>query len=174
MEDDSVQFVLRRFKSDLERLEFLFDLYRQYIDSAHTTCRTRDAPRKASKKIVKRFPYCYNSTAMATITILPEKNNSYRAVAGDKESTGRTAGEALDALTSQLEDEESGAFIVIPKPKADHFFDAAQQQRLTELMQLRSRGNLSTEEEKELESLVEAELNGARQRAESLLNELKP
>jgi len=55
MEDDSVQFVLRRFKSDLERLEFLFDLYRQYTDSAHTTCRARDAPRQTAKEIVKGF-----------------------------------------------------------------------------------------------------------------------
>jgi RNase P protein component len=109
---------------------------------------------------------------MTTITIVPEKNNSYRAVAGDKESTGRTAGEALDALTSQLE--ESEAFIVIPKPKADRFFSAAQQQRLTELMQRRADANLSMEEESELEKLVEAELNGARQRAEALLDKLKP
>jgi len=50
---------------------------------------------------------------MTTITILPEKNNSYRAVAGDRESTGRTAGEALDALTSQLEDEESGTLVIM-------------------------------------------------------------
>jgi hypothetical protein len=111
---------------------------------------------------------------MTTITMLPEKDNSYRAVAGDKESTRRTAGEALDALTSQLEDKESQSFIVIPRPKADQFFDAAQQQRLTELMRLRNQGALSGEEQKELEGLVKAELDGAKLRAESLLNELKP
>jgi hypothetical protein len=111
---------------------------------------------------------------MTTITILPEKDNSYRAVAGDKESTGRTAGEALDALTSQFEEEKGGAFIVIPKPRADQFFNAAQQQRLTELMQRRDGGNLSAEEESELENLVEAELNGARQRAVALLDNLRP
>jgi hypothetical protein len=111
---------------------------------------------------------------MTTITILPEKDNSYRAVAGDKQSTGRTAGEALDALTSQLADEEGQSFIVIPKPKADQFFNSIQQQRLSELMQLRRQGALSPEEEKELEGLVEAELKGAKLRAESLLDELKP
>ena len=72
---------------------------------------------------------------MTTITILPEKADSYRAVAGDKESTGRTAGEALDALTSQLEDEESGTLVIVQNRKPDEFFDAAQQARLTELMQ---------------------------------------
>ncbi len=111
---------------------------------------------------------------MTTITILPEKTDSYRAVAGDKESTGRTAGEALDALASQLEDEESGTLVIVQNHRADEFFNPTQQQRLTELVERRSAGSLSTEEERELESLVEAELDGARRRAESLLNELKP
>jgi hypothetical protein len=111
---------------------------------------------------------------MTTITILPEKNNSYRAVAGDKESTGRTAGEALDALASQLEDEESGTLIIVQNRKADEFFNMAQQERLVALMQQREAGNLSTEEESELESLIEAELDGARRRAEALLHEFKP
>ena len=56
---------------------------------------------------------------MTTIAILPERNDSYRAVAGDEESTGRTAGEALDALTSQLEDEESGTLLIIQNRRAD-------------------------------------------------------
>lgn len=111
---------------------------------------------------------------MTTITILPEKVDSYRALAGGKESTGRTAGEALDALTSQLEDEESGTIVIVQNRKADEFFNATQQERLTALMKLHEAGNLSTEEENELESLVEAELNAARQRAEALLNELAP
>jgi len=50
---------------------------------------------------------------MTTITILPEKAGSYRALAGDKESTGRTAGEALDALTSQLADDEGGTLVIV-------------------------------------------------------------
>ena len=111
---------------------------------------------------------------MTTITILPEKSDSYRAVAGDKESTGRTAGEALDALASQLEDEESGTLVIVQNRKADEFFDAAQQTRLTELMRLRGVRTLSPEEEGELERLIEAELAGARERAEALLRQLKP
>ena len=111
---------------------------------------------------------------MTTITILPEKTNSYRAFTSDKESVGRTAGEALDALTLQLADEESGTLVIVQNRKADQYFNTAQQERLTSLIQKRKDGNLSTEEEKELESLIEAELDGARQRAETLLNELKP
>lgn len=110
---------------------------------------------------------------MTTITILPEETNSYRAVAGDKESTGRTAGEALDALASQLEDEESGTLVIVQNHKADFFFDAAQQERLTELMQLRKDGKLSPEEEGELEGLVTIELHGAQRRIEHLLQREK-
>lgn len=110
---------------------------------------------------------------MTTITILPERADSYRAVAGDKESTGRTAGEALDALAAQLGDEERGTLVIVQSHQADEFFHPAQRRRLTELMSLRSAGSLSAEEEGELEGLVEAELEGARRRAASLLDELK-
>ena len=105
---------------------------------------------------------------MRTISILPEAENIYRALAGDKESTGRTAGEALDAINAQLAGEEGGTLVVVQNYKGDEFFTTAQQQRLTELMRLREAGNLGEDEARELESLVEAELQAARQRAEAL------
>ncbi|MFL6228980.1 MAG: hypothetical protein ACJ741_09385 [Pyrinomonadaceae bacterium] len=110
---------------------------------------------------------------MTTITILPEKSDSYRALAGGKESVGRTAGEALDALTSQLGDAEGGALVILQSRKPDQFFDAAQQERLAALMRLRDDGELSADEARELQKLVEAELDGARQRAGAMLDELK-
>jgi hypothetical protein len=110
---------------------------------------------------------------MTTITIVPEEKN-FRAVAGKKESIGRTAGEALDALTEQLDEEESGTMVIIQNRRSDKFFNAAQQKRLTSLMEKREARTLSAAEETELENLVEAELNGARQRAEELLHGLKP
>ena len=111
---------------------------------------------------------------MTTITILPEKADSYRALAGEKESTGRTAGEALDALTAQLEDDERGTLVIVQNRKADQFFSASQQERLAELMHQREAGTLTPADEQELESLIEAELDGARQRAATLLAALKP
>jgi len=111
---------------------------------------------------------------MTTVTITPEQADTYRAISGDKESTGRTAGEALDALTSQLTEDENGMLIIVQNRKADRFFNAKQQTRLTELMQQREVRTLSPEEEGELENLVEAELSGARERAEALLCQLKP
>ena len=54
---------------------------------------------------------------MTTVAIQPildaKGQRSYRAVAGDKQSIGKTAGQALDALTTQLgETEFSGVFVL--------------------------------------------------------------
>lgn len=110
---------------------------------------------------------------MTTITILPEEKN-FRAIAGKKESIGRTAGEALDALTTQLDETETGTLVIIQNRRPDMFFNASQQKRLTSLLEKRKTNMLSAAEETELENLVETELNGARRRAEQLLHELKP
>lgn len=130
------------------------------------------SPRRPAGR--RRGRACYNSVAMLTIAILPEKPGSFRALAGDKESTGRTPGEALDALTTQLEDAEGGTLVVIQSSEADEFFDAAQQQRLGELLEQRKTRSLAADEERELESLVEAELHGARARAEALADAAEP
>lgn len=75
---------------------------------------------------------------MTTVAILPvptEKGGiSYRGLAGDKRSQGRTAGEALDALTAQLPDDETGLLAVVQNLRPDRFFDAVQQRRLGELI----------------------------------------
>jgi hypothetical protein len=119
---------------------------------------------------------------ITAITILPEKvgadETTYRAVAGKRESVGRSAGEALDALTSQLSDDEAGMLVVIQRLRPDRFFTAAQQQRLTELMLhwriARDAGTtLTADEQVELQSLVEAELEAARRRAEATVREIE-
>lgn len=110
---------------------------------------------------------------MTTITVLPEEKN-FRAVAGKKESVGRTVGEAIDKLTEQLSEDENGTLLVIQNQRADKFFGAEKQKRLVELMAKKEGQTLSAKENTELESLVEAELNGARERAEELVNGLEP
>ncbi|MFP4103811.1 hypothetical protein [Coleofasciculus sp.] len=60
----------------------------------------------------------------------------YRAVAGDKQSTAYTAGEALNALTALLEGDEFSTLLIIQSFRPDGFFSAEQQQRLSELMNL--------------------------------------
>jgi hypothetical protein len=119
---------------------------------------------------------------MTKVAILPvptAKGLSYHAVSGDKQSVGRTAGEALDALTSQLAEDEDSTLVIVQNLKPDLFFDAAKQQRMAELMErwrmARDSGaSLPQGEQAELDSLVEAELLAATSRAASLLNQLGP
>lgn len=116
---------------------------------------------------------------MTTVAILPETTEagtSYRAVAGEKQSVGRTAGEALDSLTAQLTDEEAGTLVVVQNLRPDHLFTAAQQDRLSELMaRWRTARDTDTRlppaEQAELDSLVNAELQAAIRRAAALLND---
>ncbi len=117
------------------------------------------------------------------IAILPDhpgtQNTGYRAVAGDTQSAGRTASEALDALTQQLEEGRRGTLVVVQHQQPDQFFTAAQQQRLHELMARwrtapDAQAALSTEEQAELNALVETELRAAAARATALLRELTP
>ena len=105
---------------------------------------------------------------MTAITILPEKlgtvETRYRALAGERESVGRSAGEVLDALTLQLSEDEAGMLVVIQILRPDSFFTAAQQQRLGELMSRwriarDSGGSLAEEEQAALQSLIDEELN---------------
>jgi hypothetical protein len=119
---------------------------------------------------------------MTRVAILPvptEKGDiSYRAIAGEKRSSGKTAGEALDALTAQLPEGEDSALIIVQSLRPDHFFSAVQQQRLAELMELwravRDRGEtLRDDQQAELEALTEAELRAATDRAAALADELR-
>jgi hypothetical protein len=119
---------------------------------------------------------------MTKIAILPEPTESggvaYRAISGRQQSVGRTAGEALDALTSSLEGEDSAALVIVQHQRPDQFFTAAQQARLQHLMgqwrSARERGAvLSEAEQAELDGLVEAELHAAGERAAKLLRELE-
>jgi hypothetical protein len=115
---------------------------------------------------------------MTTIAILPDAPGSpdttFRAIADGKQSTGRTAGEALDALTAQLDPAQVGTLIIVQQSRPDEFFTADQQNRLAELMDrwraARDTGKtLSAHEQSELDSLVDAELRAATARASALL-----
>ncbi|MBN3943601.1 MAG: hypothetical protein V7L21_20685 [Nostoc sp.] len=115
---------------------------------------------------------------MTTVAILPTRDpsgeKSYRAIAGDKHSVGKTAGQALDALTAQLGETEFSALLVIQSFRPDTFFNAQQQERLSELMRLwrstRNQGQeLLPEQQAELDELVEAELRAATARTAALM-----
>jgi hypothetical protein len=114
---------------------------------------------------------------MTTIAIVPDRpgvsGTGYRAMAGKVQSVGRTAGEALDALTSQLGEAETGTLVVVQQLRPDRFFIAKRQQRLEELMKrwrnARDSGAaLPQEEQAELDALTEAEWRAATEHAASL------
>jgi hypothetical protein len=118
---------------------------------------------------------------MTKVAILPIPNErgdlSYHAIAGAKHAEGKTAGEALDALTAQLSADEASTLIIVQSLRPDHFFTAAQQERLATLMEhwrtVRDQGNtLPVDEQAELEALIEAELRASAARAAGLANAL--
>lgn len=77
---------------------------------------------------------------MTTVAIQPildaSGQRSFRAVAGDKQYIGKTAGQALDALTTQLGETEFRGILVFQSFRPDQFFGIEQQKRLSELMEL--------------------------------------
>ena len=118
---------------------------------------------------------------MTKVAILPIPTKqgalSYRAIAGKKYAQGKTAGEALDALTAQLSADETSTLIIVQTLRPDRFFTAAQQQRLDALMArwrtARDQGaTLPTDEHTELEALIDAELQASAARAAALADAL--
>ena len=107
---------------------------------------------------------------MNTVAILPISNasgeKSYRAISGNKQSVGKTAGQALDALTIQLGKVEFRGLLIIDNFHDDQFFTREQQQRLSELMNMwriarDQEQELPPEIQTELDNLVNLELNAA-------------
>jgi hypothetical protein len=115
---------------------------------------------------------------MTNVAIMPipteQGDPSFRAIAGEKHAQGKTAGEALDALTSQLSEDESSTLVIVQSLRPDRFFTDVQQQRLTALMaRWRAQGNtLPPVEQAELEALIAAELKASAARAAALADAL--
>lgn len=118
---------------------------------------------------------------MTTIAIVPDNPQAFpprfRAVAGEVQSLGATAGQALDALAAQLGGPTETTLVVVQPMRPDAFFTAQQQQRLAELMgrwrAARDAGvPLPAEEQAELDALAEAELRAAAERSAELVRQL--
>jgi hypothetical protein len=120
---------------------------------------------------------------MTRVTIVAENpgslDSTFRASAGDRQSVGPTAGAALDELTRQLGEDESGTLVVVQNFRADAFFSEAKQARLRELLVIwraaRSAGRpMPPDERVELEQLVDQELDASARRSAALARELQP
>lgn len=115
---------------------------------------------------------------MESVAIFPVPNNGggplFRAVARTGQSEGRTAGEALDAISSILPQDSSGTMVMIQPFLPDTFFSDAHRRRLEDLMTrwraARDDGQtLPAPEQAELESLVQLEWEGATRRTAQVL-----
>ena len=73
----------------------------------------------------------------SVITILPPRHpeGSYEVARGTLRAEGRTAGEALDALTAPLTSEPATHVIIVQAQRPNPFFGAAEQAHLEVLMQ---------------------------------------
>ena len=119
---------------------------------------------------------------MTKVAILPvpaeQGDLSYHAIAGAKHAEGKTAGEALDALTAQLSADEASTLVIVQSLRPDQFFTAAQQEQLAALMArwrtARDQGDtLSVDEQAELEALIEVELRASAARTAALADALR-
>ncbi len=90
----------------------------------------------------------------------------FRAVAGRRQSVGRTAGEALDALLAQEGDSIESAAILIQRFIPDSYFTQAQYDRMRALLDRRA--SLQADENDELDALIDAELDATVKRTSAL------
>ncbi len=108
--------------------------------------------------------------------VVNQNGKMFRAVSGEKQSFGKTVGEAVDAINEQIPTEPN-AVIYIQDFQSDEFFTAEQQQRLSELMEkwrgLRDKNlTLAPKEQSELEKLIEEELEGSAKRTAKIADKL--
>src|SRR5262245_31540387 len=75
---------------------------------------------------------------MTTVAVVPERTEAgdltYRVMVGERQAVGKTIGEALDGLTGLFDEDGAGTLILVQNWRPDRFFNAAQQERLGELM----------------------------------------
>ena len=103
---------------------------------------------------------------------------TYRAISGGRQAVASTAGAALDAITAQFPADDFGMLVIVQNHHPDPFFTAAQQRRLSELMELwravRDAGDsLPLTEQAELDALVDAEVRASGQRTAAILDDLR-
>jgi hypothetical protein len=118
---------------------------------------------------------------MTKVPILPIStvtgDIAYHAIAGDKQAHGKTAGAALDALSAQLPEEETGTLVIVQSLRPDSFFGVDQQRRLGKLM-ARWRAardaatTLTAPEQTELDALIEEEIRASVKQTAALLHDL--
>ncbi|MDA1049178.1 MAG: hypothetical protein O3C40_01690 [Planctomycetota bacterium] len=117
---------------------------------------------------------------MSSVSIFPivvdDGGTIYRAVCGEHRSSGKTAGEALDAIRKQLTGDERNTMVVLQEREPDQFFPVESQVRLRQLMsgwrQARDTGvSFDAGLQSELDALIDAELVAATERSRQALRD---
>jgi predicted Zn-dependent protease with MMP-like domain len=112
-------------------------------------------------------------TSIAIRSDQPETSERrFRAIAGDRQSVGRTMGEALDALTAEWGDSMQETVVLIQRFQPDQYFTQAQYERMQAL--LACRPALTPEERTELEALIDAEVDATVTRTERHVRPTQP
>lgn len=112
-------------------------------------------------------------------TVVVNQNGKiFRAVSGEIQSFGKTIGEAVDALTQQLENGHKETLFIVQRFQPDEFFTAEQQERLSQLMQKLRQAEaenkeMNPKERAELEKLIDEEFEGWARRAETIATLIK-
>ena len=113
---------------------------------------------------------------MTSIAVRPERGEGgeprFRAIAGDRQSVGKTMGEALDALVAGWADDAQETAVLIQRFRPDRYFTEAQHQRMQDLLDRRV--TLTAAERTELEALIAAELEATVARTEALTEAQRP
>jgi len=108
---------------------------------------------------------------MTAIAIRTEEKETgehrFRAIAGNRQSIGRTMGEALDALTAEWGDSIHETVVLIQRFQPDEYFTQAQYDRMQALLARRTA--LTPKERAELEALLDAEGDATVARTERLV-----
>ena len=100
----------------------------------------------------------YIMTAVAIRTEEQETGGRrFRAIAGNRQSVGRTMGEALDALAAEWGDSIQETVVLIHRFQPDQYFTQTQYDQMQALLARRTA--LTPEERAELEALMDAELD---------------
>jgi len=118
---------------------------------------------------------------MTVVTVTPESSHEdaefFRARVNGHHAVGRTAGEALDGLREYLASEAGSTIVLVQRLGGDSYFGADQIKRLGELMgrsrEARDAGaTLPSNEQTELESLIQAEFEASARRSANLADHL--
>ena len=107
---------------------------------------------------------------MPTISVLPDSPHGYRAIAGDRQASGLTVGQAVDGLGPQPDET---TLIIVQPQRPDTFFPADKRSALESLMgqwrAARDAGrSLDAADQSALDTLVREEVEAAGRRAAGL------